>query len=52
VLSEVWKGIDMVYIKFYKKLMGLVTCVANGCIEMELDRWRRSDKDMELTIKY
>ena len=28
----------MVYIKFYKKLLGLVTCAANGCVAMELER--------------
>lgn len=42
--SETWKGIDMVYLKFYKKLMGPVSCAGNGCVAMKLDRERRSNR--------
>jgi len=38
VLNEAWRGIDMVYITFYKKLMGLESCAANACVAMELER--------------
>jgi hypothetical protein len=48
-LSDAWKEIDMVCIKFCNKLMMLLSCSAYGYVEMELCRERRNGKAMGLT---
>jgi hypothetical protein len=34
-LNEAWKELDKVHGKFWKKLMGILSCAAKGFTEME-----------------
>ena len=50
-LKEAWKGMDKVYSRFCKKLMGIQNCAANRFAEMELGRESRRGKCLVHILK-
>jgi hypothetical protein len=48
-LSKAWKEVGNIHRRFYKKLMGVPNCAANGFADIELGRESRRGKS---TVKY
>jgi hypothetical protein len=49
---DAWKEIDKIHGRFYKKILGVPRCAANGAAEIELGRDSRRGKTISVILKY